>query len=35
MKQIEKSITKMEHYRISKLLNDLTVSKCVTKNGSK
>ena len=35
MKQIEKSIIKMEHYKISKLLNDSTVSKSVTKNGSK
>ena len=31
IKQIEKSIIKMEHYRIYKLLNDSTVSKFVTK----
>ena len=30
IKQIEKSITKMEHYKISKVLNDSTVSKFVT-----
>ena len=35
IKQIEKSIIKMEHYKISKLLNDPTASKFVTKNGSK
>ena len=35
IKQIEESIIKMEHYEISKLLNDSTVSKFVTKNGSK
>ena len=35
IKQIEKSIIKMEHYKITKLLNDLTVSQFVTKNGSK
>ena len=36
IKQIEKSIIKMEHYRKSKLLNDSTVSKfSTTKNGSK
>ena len=35
MKQIEKNIIKMEQYKISKLLNDSTVSKFVTKNGSK
>ena len=35
IKQIEKSIIKMEHYKISKLLNNSTVSKFVTKNGSK
>ena len=28
-------ITKMEHYKISKLLSNSTVSKFVTKNGSK
>ena len=32
MKQTEKSIIKMEHYKISKLLNDSTVSKFVTSN---
>ena len=31
IKQIEKSITNMEHYQISKLLNDSTGSKFVTK----
>ena len=35
IKQIEKSIIKMEHYKISKVLNDSTVSKFVTKNESK
>ena len=35
IKQIEKSIIKMERYKISKLLNDSTVSKFVTKNGLK
>ena len=30
-----RSIIKMEHYRISKLLIDSTVSKYVTKNGLK
>ena len=30
-KEIEKSIIKMEHYKISKLLNNLFVSKFVTK----
>ena len=35
IKQIAKSIAKMEHYKISKLLNHSTVSKFVTKNGSK
>ena len=30
IKPIEKSIIKMEHYKISELLNDLTVSKFVT-----
>ena len=30
-----KSIITMKHYKISKLLNDSTVSKFVTKNGSK
>ena len=29
--QIEKGIIKMEHYKISKLLNNSTVSKVVTK----
>ena len=33
IKQIEKSIIEMEHYKISKSLNDLTVSKFVTKSG--
>ena len=32
MKQIEKSIIKMECYELSKLLNDLAASKFVTKN---
>ena len=32
---MEKSIIKMEHYKTSNLLNDLTVSKFVTKNTSK
>ena len=31
MKQIEKSIIKMECYKLSKLLNDLVASKFVTK----
>ena len=31
IKQIEKSIIKIEQYKISKLLNDSTVSKFVTK----
>ena len=31
IKQIKKGVIKMEHYKISKLLNDLTVSKFVTK----
>ena len=31
IKQIEKSIIKMEHSKISELLNDSTVSKIVTK----
>ena len=35
IKQIEKSIIKMERSKISKLLNDSTVSKFVTKNGLK
>ena len=35
IKQNEKSIIKIEHYKIYKLLDDSTVSKCVTKNGSK
>ena len=33
IKQIEESITKVEHYKKSKLLNDSTVSKSVTKKG--
>ena len=32
---MERSIIKMEHYKTSKLLNDLIVSKFVTKNASK
>ena len=32
IKQIEKSIIKMEHCKIFKLLNDSAVSKSVTKN---
>ena len=28
-------VIKMEYYKISKILNDLTVSKFLTKNGSK
>ena len=35
IKQIEKSIIEIEHYKISKLLNDSTVSQFVTKNRSK
>ena len=35
IKQIEKSIMEMVHYKISKLLNDSTVLKLVTKNGLK
>ena len=35
IKQIEKSIIKLEHYKISKLFSDSTVSKFVTKNVSK
>ena len=36
IKQIKISIVlKMEHYKITKLLNDSTVSKFVKKNGSK
>ena len=31
IKQIEKSIIKMKHYKTSKLLNNSTVSKFVTK----
>ena len=30
IKRIKTSITKMEHYKISKLLNDLSVSKFIT-----
>ena len=33
IKQIEKSIIKMEYYKISKLLNNSTASKFVTKMG--
>ena len=32
-RQTEKGIIKMEHYKISKLLNKLTVSKFVKKMG--
>ena len=36
IKQIEESIIiKMEHYKISELLNDSTVSKLMTKVGSR
>ena len=35
IKEIEKSIIKTEHYKISKLLNYSTLSKLVTKNGLK
>ena len=35
IKQIEKSIIKMEQYKMYKLLKDSTASKFVTKNGSK
>ena len=35
IKQIEKSNIKMKCYKISKSLNGFTVSKFVTKNGSK
>ena len=35
IKQIEKSIIKLEHYKISKLFSDSFVSKFVTKNVSK
>ena len=35
IRQIKKSIIKMEHYEISKLLNDSTVLKFVSKNGLK
>ena len=31
IKQVKKIIMKMEHYKISKLLNDSTVSKFVTR----
>ena len=34
-KQVEKSIIKMEHYKIPKLLSDSTVFKFATKNRSK
>ena len=33
--KIKTSVIKMKHCKISKLLNGLTVSKFVTKNGSK
>ena len=35
IKQIEKSILKMEDYKISRFLKNSTVSKFVTKKGSK
>ena len=35
IKRIKTSITKMEHYKISKLLNDSTLSKFLIKKGSK
>ena len=35
IKRIKTSIIKMEHYRISKLLNASLASKFVKKNGSK
>ena len=35
VERIKTIIIKMEHYKISQLLNDSTVSKFVTKNGSK
>ena len=35
IKRIKASITKMEHYKISKLLNNLSVSIFVTKIGSR
>ena len=35
IKRIKASIIKMEHYKISKLLNNSSVSKFVTKNGSR
>ena len=35
IKRLKTSIIKMEHYKISKLLNDSTVSKFMTKKGSK
>ena len=35
IKQIEKSIIKLKHYKISKLFSDSFVSKFVTKNVSK
>ena len=33
--RIKTSIIKMKHYTISKLLNDSTVAKYMTENGSK
>ena len=33
IKRVKISYIKMEHYKTSKLLNDSTVSKFVTKNG--
>ena len=35
IKQIKTSFIKMEHYKISNLLNDSTVSEFVTKHESK
>ena len=35
IKRIKTHVIKMENYKISKLLNDSTISKFVTKNGSK
>ena len=35
IKQIKKSVINIEYYKISKLLNGSTVSKLMTKNGSK
>ena len=35
MKQIETSVTKRKHYKISKLINNSIVSKFMAENGSK